>query len=95
MCHFTVYPSLAEGFGLPIIESGKPCICSNLGAIGEISTKGGCLTVDSPTPTNLTCSMAKLLKDDSLYDEKDSRHANANCEHGQTMQMISKSSIKA
>lgn len=71
-CHFTVYPSLAEGFGLPILESlkyGKPCICSNLGAIGEISTKGGCLTVDSPTPTNLASSMSKLLKDDSLYDE--------------------------
>src|SRR5262249_10346598 len=28
---FTIYPSLAEGFGLPILESlwyGKPCICA-------------------------------------------------------------------
>ncbi|MEO5961239.1 MAG: glycosyltransferase, partial [Opitutaceae bacterium] len=34
-CTFTVYPSLCEGFGLPVIESlarGKPCICSARGA---------------------------------------------------------------
>lgn len=36
---FTVFPSIQEGFGLPILESlwfGKPCICANFGAMGEI-----------------------------------------------------------
>ena len=51
---FTVYPSLLEGFGLPVQESlahGKPCICSAHGAIGESARDGGCLaleTVDAP-----------------------------------------------
>jgi glycosyltransferase involved in cell wall biosynthesis len=37
-CAFTVYPSLYEGWGLPVSESlaaGKPCICSNAPAILE------------------------------------------------------------
>ena len=48
-CLFTVYPSLYEGFGLPILESlirGKPCICGKNGALGEVSSGGGCLTLD-------------------------------------------------
>ena len=42
-CTFSVYPSLMEGFGLPVIESlahGKPCICSARGAIGESAREG-------------------------------------------------------
>jgi glycosyltransferase involved in cell wall biosynthesis len=37
-CAFTVYPSLYEGWGLPVSESlaaGKPCICSNVPAVLE------------------------------------------------------------
>lgn len=37
-CLFTVYPSLDEGFGLPVVESfkyGKFCLASNAGAIPE------------------------------------------------------------
>ena len=43
-CAFTVYPSLMEGFGLPILESlsrGKPCICGDNGALGEVSVGRG------------------------------------------------------
>ena len=71
-CHFTVYPSLAEGFGLPVLESlkhGKPCICSSQGAIGEVSTKGGCLTVDHPSPTQLAAAIEKLLTDSKLHEQ--------------------------
>nr|WP_256138333.1 glycosyltransferase [Komagataeibacter swingsii] len=38
-CMFTVYPSFAEGFGLPIGESlvyGKPCIASNTTSMPEV-----------------------------------------------------------
>lgn len=43
-CAFTVFPSLVEGFGLPILESlwhGRPCVCGGNGAIGEIARGGG------------------------------------------------------
>ena len=35
---FTLFPSLHEGWGLPVTESlalGKPCLCSNAGAVPE------------------------------------------------------------
>ncbi len=47
-CTFTVYPSLIEGFGLPVLESlarGKPCVCSARGALGEAAEGGGVLPV--------------------------------------------------
>lgn len=49
-CSFTVYPSLYEGFGLPILESlsrSKPCICGSNGAIGEVSKGGGCINLSN------------------------------------------------
>lgn len=63
-CAFTIYPSLAEGFGLPVIESlarGKPCLCSGRGALGEISRHGGCLPLDSLEPAALADGIAHLL----------------------------------
>ena len=69
-CSFTVYPSIAEGFGLPVLESlkhGKPCVCSSQGAIGEISNSGGCLTVEKPTPEALAQAMKALLIDSELH----------------------------
>jgi glycosyltransferase involved in cell wall biosynthesis len=69
-CHFTVYPSLAEGFGLPIIESlshGKPCICGRNGALGEIATAGGCLLIDQTNVAELAHAMRQLLNDKETY----------------------------
>lgn len=46
---FTVYPSIDEGFGLPVVESlwhGRPVVCSGAGAISEIASLGGCLTAN-------------------------------------------------
>jgi glycosyltransferase involved in cell wall biosynthesis len=40
-CLFTVYPSLHEGWGMPVAESlshGKVCVASNRGSMPEIST---------------------------------------------------------
>jgi len=61
---FTVFPSRAEGFGLPILESvamGRPCICSGKGAAGEVARAGGCLTVDVDLVRDLARAMADLL----------------------------------
>lgn len=63
-CSFTVYPSIAEGFGLPVIESlarGKPCICSAMGALGEISRDGGCLALRTLDVESLAMAIARFL----------------------------------
>ncbi len=69
-CSFTVYPSLYEGFGLPILESlirGKPCICGNNGALGEVSGGGGCLTIENQRdPAQLENAIRQVLSDDAL-----------------------------
>jgi glycosyltransferase involved in cell wall biosynthesis len=65
-CAFTVYPSLMEGFGLPVIESlahGKPCICSARGALGESARGGGCLALDHVDPASLAAAISRLLTD--------------------------------
>jgi glycosyltransferase involved in cell wall biosynthesis len=64
---FTVFPSTAEGFGLPILESlwhGRPVICSPLGAMGELAHDGGCFTVDAENFKLLASAMRELLQDE-------------------------------
>lgn len=63
-CAFTVYPSLAEGFGLPVFESlsyGKPCVCSAHGAMGEAARGGGCLAVARVDAPALAAAIRCLL----------------------------------
>lgn len=70
-CHFTVYPSLIEGFGLPVLESlqyGKPCICSGRGALGESARGGGCLTLDSVDAVGLATAIRRLLQNSAALD---------------------------
>ena len=64
-CTFTVYPSLCEGFGLPVIESlqhGKPCVCSGRGALGESARGGGCVALDSVDAASLAGALRRLLQ---------------------------------
>jgi len=47
----TVFPTIAEGCGLPLLESlwmGVPCVCSDLPVLRENADGGGCL----PVPVN-------------------------------------------
>jgi glycosyltransferase involved in cell wall biosynthesis len=65
-CAFTVYPSLLEGFGLPVLESlsyGRPCICAGHGALGEAARGGGCLTLAAVDPASLATAIGSLLGD--------------------------------
>jgi glycosyltransferase involved in cell wall biosynthesis len=70
-CDFTVYPSIAEGFGLPILESlwnARPCICANFGAMEEVAVGGGCLTVDMTSVTEITRGILELVNDSARRD---------------------------
>jgi len=71
-CAFTVYPSLMEGFGLPVLESlqrGRPCICSSQGALGESARPGGALMVAEPTSAALADAISSLLQDPPARDQ--------------------------
>jgi glycosyltransferase involved in cell wall biosynthesis len=67
---FTVYCSLDEGFGLPIIESlqhGRPCITSDRGSMREIATQtGGCLVVDPENIAAMAGAIASLIEEPSV-----------------------------
>ena len=66
---FTVFPSLHEGFGLPVAESlavGTPAITSNFGSMSEIAHDGGALEVDPRDDGALTTAMRRLLTDEDL-----------------------------
>jgi glycosyltransferase involved in cell wall biosynthesis len=64
-CAFTVYPSLSEGFGLPVAESllrGKPCLCRAAGALGEVSRGGGCLDIGLARSEDIAAAIDRLLR---------------------------------
>ena len=68
---FTVYPSIEEGFGLPILESlwyGRPCICADFGAMYEIGRSGGCLMVDVREPKALADSLVRIATQTELRE---------------------------
>ncbi|TFD10269.1 glycosyltransferase family 1 protein [Cryobacterium sp. TMT1-66-1] len=63
---FSVFPSLHEGFGLPVGESlalGLPVITSNFGSTAEIASDGGCLLVDPRDDLAIASAMRTLLTD--------------------------------
>ncbi len=63
-CTFSVYPSIVEGYGLPVIESlahGRPCVCSARGALGESALGGGCVALEHVDATSLAAAIGRLL----------------------------------
>jgi glycosyltransferase involved in cell wall biosynthesis len=70
-----VYPSLFEGFGLPVLEamkSGTPVITSNNSSLKELVGEAG-LTIDPLQQNELSQALAQLLKNPDLrkaYSEK-------------------------
>jgi len=70
---FTVFPSLEEGYGLPIVESLwhlRPCICANFGSMYELTMKGGCLTVDVREVSELVTALSEMIQNEGVYKEK-------------------------
>jgi len=63
---FTVFPSLVEGFGLPIIESiwhGRAVVCGEHDPMRELARDGGCLTTDVQDVHQLAATMRTLLQE--------------------------------
>ncbi len=68
-CAFTVFPSIEEGFGLPIVESlwfGRPCVCANFGAMAEAGNKPGCVAIDTNCVEEIEGAISNLIKDPGL-----------------------------
>lgn len=72
LARFTVFPSLLEGYGLPIVESiasGTPVITSNYGSMAEVGRPGGALLVDPHDSVELEKAMRLLLQNDERVAE--------------------------
>lgn len=68
LARFTVFPSINEGFGLPVVESitcGTPAITSDFGAMREIAVDGGARLVDPRSDHAVADVMRELLTDDA------------------------------
>lgn len=68
---FFIYPSLYEGFGLPVLEAmscGKAVITSNVSSLPEVLGNTGIL-VDPYKTEDLCQAMDKLARDDVLRDQ--------------------------
>lgn len=68
---FTIYPSLYEGFGLPVLEamaSGCPTLAHNGSSVSEIAEDAAWL-VDMASPKEIEAAVARLLTDSEIRTE--------------------------
>ena len=65
------FPSLAEGFGLPVLEAmrrGLPVACSNTTSLPEVAGDAA-LTFDPERPDAIAAAIRRLLADADLRDD--------------------------
>ena len=65
----TLFPTIAEGCGLPLLESlwmGLPCVCSDLAVLRENADGGGCLTVAPNDVEAWTHALRRVIGDDAM-----------------------------
>lgn len=70
-CDLLVFPSLYEGFGLPIVEAnavGRPVVTSNIWSMPEVAGDAACL-VDPYDVTDIRNGIVRVIKD-AAYREK-------------------------
>ncbi|MFN4000515.1 glycosyltransferase [Microcella sp.] len=66
-----VFPSLHEGYGLPVAEAlsrATPVITTAYGSTAEIARDGGCLVIDPRNDDSLIDALRSVLADDALVD---------------------------
>ena len=69
--HASVYPSVEEGFGMPILESlwlGRPCLCHTGSSMAEVAPGGGTLMVDMADEDAVAMGLIALMSDAGLLD---------------------------
>ncbi len=65
----TVFPTLAEGCGLPLLESlwrGVPCVCSDLPVLRENAQGGGCVAVAANDAAAWQSVLRRIVTDDAF-----------------------------
>ena len=65
-----IYPSLYEGFGLPVLEAmacGTPTICTNISSLPEITGCAAILLDDPEDSTAIADALNRVEKDNDLY----------------------------
>jgi glycosyltransferase involved in cell wall biosynthesis len=65
----TIYPSLSEGFGLPVLEScwfGKPCISSFVPCLSDQEIALGCLVLDKLDWLSISRALLRIYLDPYL-----------------------------
>lgn len=70
--HAGVYPSLEEGFGMPVGESlwlGRPCLCHAGSAMAEVAPGGGTLMLDMADGNALGACLAQLVYEPAMLEE--------------------------
>jgi len=71
MARVFIYPSLYEGFGLPILEAmavGTPVITSRISSMGEIAGEAA-LLVDPYSESEITSALRELVSNEALRKE--------------------------
>ena len=66
----TVFPTIAEGCGLPLLESlwmGVPCVCSDLPVLRENADGGGCLPVAVNDHAAWQTALRRMLTDGAFH----------------------------
>ncbi|MFZ3042146.1 MAG: glycosyltransferase family 1 protein, partial [Thiobacillus sp.] len=66
-CRGVVFPSLYEGFGLPVIEAmaaGVPVACGNTTSLPEVAA-GAAIMCDPRVPTQIAEAILTLVEDDT------------------------------
>lgn len=65
----TIYPSLEEGFGLPVGESlwlGTPCLCHDGSSLAEIAPGGGTAMIDMADERAIAAALVAFADDPAL-----------------------------
>jgi len=65
----TAFASIAEGCGLPVLESlwlGVPCVCSDIDPLIELSAGGGCAVIAGNHLDGWKAGLRQILIDDGF-----------------------------
>lgn len=69
-CRAVIFPSLYEGFGMPIVEAmafGKPVMCSNVASLPEVAGDAA-LYFDPRKPREILSAIERIVSDSGLVD---------------------------